>query len=739
MLTTDKLGVFGNNVRRLISTVPVTKPNKYAKGKTKISKKHIKIDQRKLELLLYHQDLRQLNPEIDPDEHLWKPEIILGHKGGRKQKVKVMWSDLTSTWEDMHALFLHSPQLVCEYAVQRGITNKPGWNIVKSYLRLGINNENRCVNKSAKKKNRPLFKFGVQVPRNAKEALELDSKNGNTKWKDAIDTEFKQINEFKTFRLLGSGEKLPDDYKQIPYMFVFDVKFDLRHKARLVAGGHKTDPPREDIYSGVVGIETIRIGFLLGDANDLLVCAGDIGSAYLNGKTREKVYIIAGPEFGPDLAGKTLIIYKSIYGLRSSSARFHEHLSEYLRKLGYKPSKADSDFWIKDCGTHYEYIATYVDDVLVWSKDPLKIINKLKEVYTMKGVGVPEYYLGGNVEQLGPEWEKQNVKTALSAKTYIKNVIKKNAEMLGIKSFKSFKSPMAEEYHPEEDDSPLLDENGISKYQSLIGTGIWIITLGRFDISYAISSLAAYAALPREGHIKALQRVFGYLDSHPTGRVIIDPSYFDRSKFTITQDESWTEMYPDACEDLPTNVPEAKGKEARITVFVDADHARDKVTRRSVTGILILLNNTPIRWICKRQKTVESSTYGSELVAARIAVEMILEMRYVLRTLGVNLEKTSHMFGDNMSVLLNTTVPSSMLKKKHLGCSYHRVREAIAAQIMKFSFISSEENFADVLTKPLSNGKHHNLIKPWLFRRAEIIDLAIAKQKEVDHGNTNPK
>ena len=83
---------------------------------------------------------------------------------------------------------------------------------------------------------------------------------------------------------------------------------------------------------------------------------------------------------------------------------------------------------------------------------------------------------------------------------------------------------------------------------------------------------------------------------------------------------------------------------------------RDKVTRRSVTGILILLNNTPIRWICKRQKTVESSTYGSELVAARIAVEMILEMRYVLRTIGVNVEKTSYMFGDNMSVLLNTTI-----------------------------------------------------------------------------------
>ena len=64
----------------------------------------------------------------------------------------------------------------------------------------------------------------------------------------------------------------------------------------------------------------------------------------------------------------------------------------------------------------------------------------------MKGVGTPEYFLGGNIEELGPEWAKENIKTALSAQTYIKNVMKKNAEMCSIETFKSQKSPMAEEY-----------------------------------------------------------------------------------------------------------------------------------------------------------------------------------------------------------------------------------------------------------------------------------------------------
>jgi hypothetical protein len=73
-------------------------------------------------------------------------------------------------------------------------------------------------------------------------------------------------------------------------------------------------------------------------------------------------------------------------------------------------------------------------------------------------------------------------------------------------------------------------------------------------------------------------------------------------------------------------------------LYVDADHAHDLVTRRSITGILVMINNTPIRWISKRQKTVETPTYGSELVASRVATELILGIRYMLRSLGVALD-----------------------------------------------------------------------------------------------------
>ena len=113
---------------------------------------------------------------------------------------------------------------------------------------------------------------------------------------------------------------------------------------------------------------------------------------------------------------------------------------------------------------------------------------------------------------------------------------------------------------------------------------------------------------------------------------------------------------------------------------------------------------------------METSTYGSELVAARIATEVIMDIRYQLRMLGVPIDGPALLLGDNMSVVLNTTVPSSVLKKKHNAIAYHCVREAIAAKIIRFCHVNSEDNFADVLTKPLANQEFHKLIKPYLFR-----------------------
>ena len=90
-----------------------------------------------------------------------------------------------------------------------------------------------------------------------------------------------------------------------------------------------------------------------------------------------------------------------MYGLNTSVARFHEHLAESLLRLGFKKAKHDPDLWMVDKSSHYEYLATYVDDTLIWSKDPMALIKSLKQFFLLKNVDIPEYYLGGNVESHG--------------------------------------------------------------------------------------------------------------------------------------------------------------------------------------------------------------------------------------------------------------------------------------------------------------------------------------------------
>ena len=133
------------------------------------------------------------------------------------------------------------------------------------------------------------------------------------------------------------------------------------------------------------------------------------------------------------------------------------------------------------------------------------------------------------------------------------------------------------------------------------------------------------------------------------------------------------------------------------TTYEDANLYHDYLTGKSVAGILHLVNQTPVDWYCKRQATVEMATYGSEFKAARTATEQIMDLRYTLRMLGVPVID-SYMFGDNQSVLTDSTVPHSQLNKRHNTLAYHRVREAIAAAVMKFFKIDGKKNLSDILS-----------------------------------------
>ena len=176
------------------------------------------------------------------------------------------------------------------------------------------------------------LKFGLLVPKNVREAHEIDRKNGNTLWNDAIKKELKNV--IVAFHLLGDDESIPVGSKRIPYHIVFDIKYDLTRKARLVAGGHRNrDVPAHITYSSVVSRESVRIGFLIAALNGLKISAADIGNAYLNAPCAEKVHVTCGDElFGPENAGRTAVIVRALYGLKSAGASWRAHLSAVIQE-----------------------------------------------------------------------------------------------------------------------------------------------------------------------------------------------------------------------------------------------------------------------------------------------------------------------------------------------------------------------------------------------------------------------
>ena len=190
----------------------------------------------------------------------------------------------------------------------------------------------------------------------------------------------------------------------------------------------------------------------LGELNNLVLWGADIGNAYLEAYTNEKIFIIAGSEF-EELEGFILIFNKALYGLKSSGKRWAERFYDIIKDMGFTPSKADPSIWMRENKKKcYEYIATYVDDLCIAAQDPGKIIQPLKEEYKLKVKGdCPlSHHLGADYTR----------------------------------------------------DKELL---------TMIGQIEWLVTLGRFDIHVQVTNISRFRSAPTKGYLERLQRIYGYV------------------------------------------------------------------------------------------------------------------------------------------------------------------------------------------------------------------------------------
>ena len=359
-----------------------------------------------------------------------------------------------------------------------------------------------------------------------------------------------------------------------------------------------------------------------------------------------------------------------------------------MESLDFLSCKADPDVWMRaaeksDGTTYYEYVLLYTDDMLVVSEDPESFIRKeIGEIFTVKekSIGPPSQYLGNKV--LKVELDNGVKCWGFSSSQYVQNAVRnveKYLERNGRSTLKrNCKSPWPCNYRPEIDTSPELPLDEVSYYQSLIGVLRWIVELGRADLAMETSALASVMAMPRRGHLEAVFHIFAFLKTRHNAVMVFDPSEptIDETQFAK---EDWSATpYGNCTEDVPSNAPVPRGIGLTMRAFVDSDHAGDLLTRRSRTGFIIMLNCAPIYWFSKKQTSCETSSFGSEFVAMKQCCEYIRGLRYKLRMMGIPVEVPSFIFGDNQSVLSNTSKPHSSLKKKSSSIAFHFVREGVA-------------------------------------------------------------
>ena len=651
-------------------------------------------------------------------------------KTTRGWKLLVEWKDGSVDWIPLVEMKNSYPIETAEYAKANNLEEEPAF---KWWVNTTLKKRDRIIGKVKSKYWRNTHKFGIRIPKTVQEAYEIDKETGTDFWTKAIAKEMKNVRiafesvDGVTPEQMREGKVKPG-FNYITTHMIFDIKMDgkFTRKARLVADGHKTMAPAAITYSSVVSRDSVRIALMVASLNDLDVFACDIGNAYLNAQCREKLWTIAGKEFGSE-AGNVMIISRALYGLKSSGAAWRAKLAETLRGIGYFPSEADPDVWLKkatkvDGTPYYKYMLVYVDDVLHIASDPNTDMKAINEIYRLKdGAGPPDRYLGANVEKV--QLQDGSVAWSTTCVDYLKGAIENVDKMLkeadtSLKKFGDGHRPYPSSYRPELEVSKELNEQLLNRYQQLIGVLRWSIELGRIDIMTEVSCLSQHLCSPREGHLLAVYKIFRYLQKNISkipGRMVYDGKYYpcseDHFKNSIVDSEKWKDFYPEAAEALPGKCIEPLGNPAFVKAFVDANHAGNMANRRSHTGLLIYINNAPIIWYSKRQNTVETSSFGSEYVALRICVEMIEALRYKLRCFGVPVVGPADILCDNKSVATNSSVPTSVLNKRHNAICYHRVREAQAAGTIRVGWIPGEHNLADLFTKTTMAGNtRHGLV-----------------------------
>ncbi|PKU87515.1 Retrovirus-related Pol polyprotein from transposon TNT 1-94 [Dendrobium catenatum] len=479
-------------------------------------------------------------------------------------------------------------------------------------------------------------------------------------WRKAMAAEFLALQRQETWQLVPA----PINKQILGCKWTFRTKLHAdgsiaRHKARLVALGNQQEYGLDyvETFSPVAKLPTIRVLFTVALYHDWKIHQLDVENAFLHGDIQETVYMRQPKGFeDPANPHHVCLLKKAIYGLKQAPRQWYTTFCNHLFKLGFVPSKADPSLLILHKGNTTLFLLVYVDDILLTGNDEGAIssfLQQLNSTFALKHLGPAHHFLGIRIQH------KQD-KYFLSQETYAASIILQ----ANLENCNPTANPSCTKL-PATINSSTSTTTDPSAYRQITGA-LQYLTITRPDIAYAVNTLSQHMHSPQDSHFFLLKRLLRYIKGT-----------------------------------LAYGLPITKS-DLRLTTYSDADWASDPVTRKSTSGYCTFLGRTLLSWTVKKQTTVSRSSTESEYRALTAATADTLWLKRLLADFFISHDYPVDLHCDNTSAIALAQNPVYHARTKHIEIDHRFLREHISSGHLRLVPIKTEDQVADIFTKPLS-------------------------------------
>lgn len=495
-------------------------------------------------------------------------------------------------------------------------------------------------------------------------------------WQSAIDEEKKSHEKNGTWTLC----KLPKGRKPVSCKWVFRIKRNEdgsvdRYKARLVARGfsQRFGYDYTDTYAPVARLDTVRTVLAVANQERLEVHQMDVKTAFLNGILREEIYMTLpeGVDGGPDVVCK---LNRALYGLKQASKAWNERFHELVTNLRFQRSENDRCLYVRGKDESKLFLLLYVDDILIISRnlvDIEKVKKRLAAEFEMSDLGSVKNFLGMRIDR--------NVKDRvlrISQRSYLESLLRR----FGMEECKPVATPIECRLKLTKG---LETERTNQPYRELIGCLTYVAQSSRPDLCVAVNLLSQHQSCPTNQHWVYLKRILRYIK----GTLDIGLEY------------------------------RGGDREEPLVAYSDADWGNDVNDRRSISGGILKVFGSTVMWMTRKQQTVALSSTEAEFMALCITACDGIWLRRMLNDLGIVVEGAVTYYEDNQSCIRVAEEPKDSRRLKHVDIKYNFIRELVQEGKIQISYIPTEQQLADLMTKGLPASAFNRLREDLGLRR----------------------